>query len=59
MLRHMLGSIAVLLSPLLHIPKEDIDETLEDLFGKRTGRKLDKMIGFKSVSVSSRLTMER
>jgi hypothetical protein len=38
-LRHMLGSIVVLLSPLsthslsrlLYIPKEDIDETLEDL----------------------------
>ena len=40
MLRHMLGNIVVLLSPLsahslsklLHIPKEGIDETLEDLY---------------------------
>jgi hypothetical protein len=39
MLRHMLGSIVVLLSPLsahflsrlLHVPKEDVDQTLEDL----------------------------
>jgi hypothetical protein len=39
MLRHMLGSIVVLLSPvsahslssLLHIPKEDVDDTLEGL----------------------------
>ncbi|KAF2183198.1 hypothetical protein K469DRAFT_786737, partial [Zopfia rhizophila CBS 207.26] len=39
MLRHTLGSVVVLLSPLsayslsrlLHLPKEDIDQTLEDL----------------------------